>query len=60
MLIKSVKNRRYKRPKRGECGAVFTMARDGHWYCLRKRAQVDVAACAKCDMRDRPGCGDLE
>ena len=56
MLIKTVRDKRYKLPKRGECGAVFSMASDGRWYCVRKREYVDDSVCEHCDQRDWQGC----
>ena len=58
MLIKSRSDKRYRQPEKGECGALFKMARDGHWYCIRRREPVDDSACARCDRRDWPGGGD--
>ena len=58
MLIRSVKDPQYKRPRYGECGAMFAMAKDGHWYCVRRYEQVDESVCERCDKRDWPGCGE--
>lgn len=58
MLIKSRSDERYQRPKRGECGAVFNMARDGRWYCVRRWEPVEDSVCARCDQREWPGCGE--
>lgn len=42
--------------KRGKCGALFSMARDGRWYRIAKPGPVDESICKTCNEREWRGC----
>ena len=53
MLVNKPGALRANLPRRGECGAVFSQARDGHWFCIRKAHMVTCDDCEGCDERPR-------
>lgn len=38
---------------RGECGAVYSQARDGRWYCVKRKGCVTADDCQMCDERPK-------